>query len=102
MSLVFPTVSLQVGKINLLSAQRREQRILLMVLSMVSCYLLCWMPYGVVALLATFGPPGALPPLAGTLPAVLAKFSTVVNPVIYVFSNSQVTGEAGGWLMGWW
>ncbi|CAL8263201.1 unnamed protein product [Lota lota] len=60
---------LQVGKINLLTAQRREQHIMLMVL--------CWMPYGVVALLAS------------PLPAMLAKFSTVVNPVIYVFFNSQ-------------
>ncbi|CAL8269828.1 unnamed protein product [Boreogadus saida] len=58
-------------------------------LSMVAGYLLCWMPYGVVALVAAFGPGGAVTPLAGTLPAVLAKLSTVVNPVIYVFFNSQ-------------
>ncbi|KAK6298393.1 hypothetical protein J4Q44_G00314480 [Coregonus suidteri] len=38
-----------VAKINLLSARRREQHILLMVLSMVSCYLLCWMLYCVMA-----------------------------------------------------
>ncbi|XP_059919771.1 teleost multiple tissue opsin 3a [Gadus macrocephalus] len=78
-----------VGTVNLLAAQRREQRVLLMVLSMVAGYLLCWMPYGVVALVAAFGPGGAVTPLAGTLPAVLAKLSTVVNPVIYVFFNSQ-------------
>ncbi|KAM4621902.1 teleost multiple tissue opsin 3a [Polymixia lowei] len=78
-----------VGKINLLSAQRREQHILLMVLFMVSCYLLCWMPYGVMALLATFGRSGLVTPMASVVPSVLAKFSTVVNPVIYVFFNNQ-------------
>ncbi|CAL8305904.1 unnamed protein product [Arctogadus glacialis] len=51
-----------VGTVNLLAAQRREQRVLLMVLSMVAGYLLCWMPYGVVALVAAFGPSGAVTP----------------------------------------
>ncbi|XP_070958991.1 teleost multiple tissue opsin 3a [Oncorhynchus clarkii lewisi] len=78
-----------VAKINLLSAQRREQHILLMVLSMVSCYLLCWMPYGVMALAATFGRSGLVTPVASVVPAVLAKSSTVINPVIYVLFNNQ-------------
>ncbi|XP_060904375.1 teleost multiple tissue opsin 3a [Labrus mixtus] len=79
----------RVGKINLLSAQRREQHILVMVLSMVSCFILCWMPYGVMALMATFGRSGLVTPVASMVPSVLAKFSTVVNPVIYVFFNNQ-------------
>ncbi|XP_041653923.1 teleost multiple tissue opsin 3a [Cheilinus undulatus] len=79
----------RVGKINLLSAQRREQHILMMVLSMVSCFILCWMPYGIMALMATFGRSGLVTPMASVVPSILAKFSTVVNPVIYVFFNSQ-------------
>lgn len=88
-----PLSCLQVGKINLLAAQRREQHILTMVLSMVSCYMLCWMPYGIMALMATFGKSGLVTPMASVVPSVLAKFSTVVNPVIYMFFNSQVRGE---------
>lgn len=96
---------LQAGKINLLAAQRREQHILLMVLSMVSCYLLCWMPYGVTALMATFGTSGMVTPMASVVPSVLAKFSTVVNPVIYIFLNNQVRAGwgvegVGGWGFG--
>uniref|UniRef100_A0A8C3ATV9 Teleost multiple tissue opsin 3a n=1 Tax=Cyclopterus lumpus TaxID=8103 RepID=A0A8C3ATV9_CYCLU len=79
----------QVGKINLLVAQRREQRILAMVLSMVSCYMLCWMPYGIMALMVTFGRSGLVTPTPSVVPSVLAKFSTVVNPVIYMFFNNQ-------------
>ncbi|XP_017263654.1 teleost multiple tissue opsin 3a [Kryptolebias marmoratus] len=79
----------RVGKVNLLAAQRREQHILLMVLSMVSCYMLCWMPYGVTALMATFGRSGLITPTASVVPSILAKFSTVVNPIIYVFFNNQ-------------
>lgn len=84
------------GKFNLPMAQRREQHIMLMVLAMVSCYLLCWMPYGIMALLATFGRTGLVTPMASMVPSVLAKFSTVTNPIIYVFLNNQVRAARGG------
>lgn len=95
---------LQVGKINLLAAQRREQHILLMVLSMVSCFLLCWMPYGITALMATFGRSGLVTPMASVVPSILAKFSTVVNPVIYIFLNNQVRPcwRMRKWQWWWW
>ena len=52
--------------------------------------MLCWMPYGIMALIATFGRSGLVTPIASVVPSILAKFSTVVNPVIYVFFNNQV------------
>uniref|UniRef100_A0A673YD60 Teleost multiple tissue opsin 3b n=1 Tax=Salmo trutta TaxID=8032 RepID=A0A673YD60_SALTR len=51
-------------KTNQLSAHQRETHVLVTVVSMVSCYLLCWMPYGVVAL-------------------------TFLNPIIYMLLNNQ-------------
>lgn len=71
--------------------RRREQRVLLMVVTMVLCYLVCWLPYGVVALLSTFRPGEMLSPEASIVPSLLAKFSTVVNPFIYIFMNKQVS-----------
>ncbi|KAM9794975.1 teleost multiple tissue opsin 3a [Neosynchiropus ocellatus] len=79
----------RVGKINVLTAQRREQHILAMVLSMVSCYMLCWLPYGIMALIATFGSSGVMAGKASVVPSILAKFSTVINPVLYMFFNNQ-------------
>eukprot|EP00064_Thunnus_orientalis_P010895 superscaffoldBa00001519_g10924 len=70
-------------------SRKREQRVLFMVVVMVICYLLCWLPYGIMALVATFGPPGLVTPEASIIPSVLAKTSTVINPVIYVFMNKQ-------------
>uniref|UniRef100_A0A8C6SPL8 Teleost multiple tissue opsin 3b n=1 Tax=Neogobius melanostomus TaxID=47308 RepID=A0A8C6SPL8_9GOBI len=87
--LVVRTVTKQVPRLNQTSAERRESRVLLMVVSMVTGYLVCWLPYGVVALLISFGRPGALPPVASLVPALLAKTSTVLNPVIYVLLNKQ-------------
>ncbi|XP_062260650.1 vertebrate ancient opsin-like [Platichthys flesus] len=79
----------QVSGINPSISRRREQRVLFMVVVMVICYLLCWLPYGIMALMATFGPPGLVTPEASIIPSVLAKTSTVINPVIYVFMNKQ-------------
>ncbi|XP_070700090.1 pinopsin-like [Pempheris klunzingeri] len=70
-------------------SERREARVLLMVVSMVTGYLLCWMPYGVVAMLSSFGRSGVVPPAASLIPSLLAKTSTVLNPVIYVLLNNQ-------------
>nr|XP_019961266.1 PREDICTED: pineal opsin-like [Paralichthys olivaceus] len=80
---------MQVRGINPSMSRKREQRVLFMVVVMVICYLLCWLPYGTMALLATFGPPGLVTPEASIIPSVLAKTSTVINPVIYVFMNKQ-------------
>lgn len=63
---------------------------LVMVVTMVVCYLVCWLPYGVAALLATFGPRDLITPEASITPSLLAKFSTVINPFIYIFMNKQV------------
>lgn len=72
-------------------SRKREQRVLLMVITMVIFYLLCWLPYGIMALLATFGGPGLVTVEASIVPSILAKFSTVINPVIYIFMNKQVS-----------
>uniref|UniRef100_A0A8C9WZ39 Rhodopsin n=2 Tax=Sander lucioperca TaxID=283035 RepID=A0A8C9WZ39_SANLU len=78
-----------VGQVRRLAARRRELRILSMVFTTVVCYLLCWLPYGVVAMVATFGRPGAVSPVATVVPSLLAKSSTVINPVIYILMNKQ-------------
>ncbi|TRY71252.1 hypothetical protein DNTS_035740, partial [Danionella cerebrum] len=79
----------QVGKIRKSAARKREYHVLFMVLTTVVCYLLCWMPYGVVAMMATFGRPGIISPVASVIPSLLAKSSTVINPLIYILMNKQ-------------
>lgn len=61
-----------------------------MVVTTVVCYLLCWLPYGIVAMMATFGRPGVITPVASVVPSILAKTSTVINPIIYILMNKQV------------
>ncbi|KTG47759.1 hypothetical protein cypCar_00010363 [Cyprinus carpio] len=78
-----------VGKIRKTAARKREYHVLFMVITTVVCYLLCWMPYGVVAMMATFGRPGIISPVASVVPSLLAKSSTVINPLIYILMNKQ-------------
>lgn len=80
----------KVSRITTVVSRKREQRVLFMVVTMVVCYLLCWLPYGIMALMATFGRPGLITPAASIVPSVLAKTSTVINPIIYIFMNKQV------------
>ncbi|KAM6127313.1 pinopsin-like [Phoenicopterus ruber ruber] len=79
----------QVSGIKTGMGRTREQRILIMVVVMVICFLLCWLPYATVALIATFGKPGLITPAASIIPSILAKSSTVYNPIIYIFLNKQ-------------
>ncbi|KAI4892630.1 hypothetical protein NFI96_034104 [Prochilodus magdalenae] len=79
----------QVGRFRKTAARRREYHILFMVITTVVCYLVCWMPYGVVAMAATFGRPGLITPVLSVVPSLLAKSSTVFNPIIYILLNKQ-------------
>nr|XP_016853216.1 PREDICTED: pinopsin [Anolis carolinensis] len=100
--LIFPLVALtycygrilqiirkQASRFPVKAVQRREQRILFMVVTMVTCYFLCWVPYGIVVLITVFGKPGTVTPLISIVPSILAKASTIVNPILYVLLNKQ-------------
>lgn len=89
-SCLLSVLVMKVMRINTALSRKREQRVLLLVVTMVVCYLLCWLPYGIMALVATFGEPGLVTPEASIVPSLLAKMSTVINPVIYIFMNKQV------------
>ncbi|NXR00465.1 OPSP protein, partial [Sagittarius serpentarius] len=80
----------QASGVNKGMGRTRAQRILVMVVVMVICFLLCWLPYATVALTATFGKPGLTTPAASVIPSILAKSSTVYNPITYIFLNKQV------------
>nr|XP_033813663.1 pinopsin-like [Geotrypetes seraphini] len=89
----------QVNGISKVANQTREQRVLIMVIVMVICFLICWLPYGIVALMATFGRPGLISPATSIIPSVLAKSSTVYNPMIYIFLNKQETMQCNVFLI---
>ncbi|XP_067937045.1 visual pigment-like receptor peropsin [Watersipora subatra] len=52
-------------------------------------YMMAWSPYAIVSFIGVFGNGAAIPMAARGLPAILAKFSFVVNPLLYVLSNKE-------------
>ncbi|XP_067936266.1 melanopsin-A-like isoform X2 [Watersipora subatra] len=52
-------------------------------------YMLVWTPYAIVSFVGAFGDGAAIPMAARGIPAVLAKCSFVLNPLLYVASNKD-------------
>lgn len=68
-----------------------EVQVARMVVAMVLAFLVTWLPYASMALAVILDSGLHIDPVIATLPACLAKSSTVYNPIIYVFMNKQVT-----------
>lgn len=69
---------------------KSEMKVAYMVVLMVVTFLLSWLPYAGLAMLVVFKPEVEIHPLVGTVPVYLAKSSTVYNPIIYIYYNTQV------------
>lgn len=52
-------------------------------------FLICWMPYAVVSTWTAYGDPTVLPTRITVMAVLLAKTSTVVNPVVYVMMSRK-------------
>lgn len=76
------------------STYRMEVHVARMVVVMVLAFLLTWLPYAAVALSAVVDSSLHIHPLVATVPVVLAKSSTVYNPIIYIFMNRQVSMDS--------
>ncbi|XP_029011729.1 parapinopsin a [Betta splendens] len=73
---------------------RVEVQVARMVVAMVLAFLLTWLPYASMALAVILDSGLRIDPVVATIPAFLAKSSTVYNPIIYVFMNKQFRGYA--------
>ena len=62
-----------------------ERRIVLLFGVMTVAFLGAWTPYAVVSLISMIAGPGVVSNVTASIPAYLAKSSTCLNPIIYVF-----------------
>ena len=54
-------------------------------------FYLTWTPYAVVSFLSMLGT--AAPKIAQTLAILFAKSGTVINPILYIFFNKEVSNN---------
>lgn len=78
-------------KRNYGSLLKRENRVLKRIILNVSLFGFAWMPYAIVTLYAQFGTDITMfvNPYTASLPAVLAKTSSIYNPILYTLSNRE-------------
>ena len=70
---------------------KREVKLIKMVALIVIMFIIAWLPYAIVALLAQFGSniERYINPFTTSLPALFAKTSSIYNPLIYTISNKE-------------
>ncbi|XP_060064196.1 rhodopsin, GQ-coupled-like, partial [Ylistrum balloti] len=68
---------------------RSEIRISKIAMAITCLFILSWSPYAIIALIAQFGPAHWITPLVSELPVMLAKSSSMHNPLVYAFSHPK-------------
>ncbi|XP_076442275.1 rhodopsin-like [Babylonia areolata] len=69
--------------------QKAEIKTAKIAMTIIVTYLLSWMPYATVALVAQFGPAHYVTPYVSELPVMFAKASAMHNPIIYALSHPR-------------
>ncbi|XP_052237946.1 visual pigment-like receptor peropsin [Dreissena polymorpha] len=68
--------------------QRNDRKMAITVLCMICAFFISWTPYAIVTLCSAFGYFRKLPVVVTVLPALFAKSSIILNPIIYVARNT--------------
>ena len=77
--------------------RRTELRIARTVILTVIFFCVSWLPYSAVALIGQFGDLTLVTPVTSAIPGIMAKMSTMYNPVIYSFSHPRIKQKV--WLL---
>nr|BBH84662.2 opsin-5B [Ambigolimax valentianus] len=67
--------------------EKKEMRLLKITIIMCASFMVCWTPYSVVAMLKAYSSNIHLSPSLSVLPALAAKTSHIIDPVIYCGMN---------------
>ena len=69
--------------------KKNQTKLNMLMISMTLCFYITWTPYAMNCLLAMAGI--LLPRVANVIAILFAKFGTVVNPLLYIFFNKDVS-----------
>ncbi|KAK6171411.1 hypothetical protein SNE40_019605 [Patella caerulea] len=75
------------------SSQRRfrgERKTAITLLITVGVFCISWVPYVIIAMIGQFGNQSLLTPQLSVVPQLVAKMSTVTNPILYSLSHPVV------------
>ncbi|KAH3870004.1 hypothetical protein DPMN_033182 [Dreissena polymorpha] len=69
--------------------KRMEIKVAKISIMILCLYLLSWLPYATIALIAQFGDPMFVTPFWSEIPVLFAKASSMHNPLVYAFSHPK-------------
>ncbi|KAL2091751.1 hypothetical protein ACEWY4_011549 [Coilia grayii] len=79
----------RLGKASVQQSMRSEWRLAKIAFVVIVVYVLSWSPYACVTLVSWAGYAHKLSPYSKTVPAVIAKASTIYNPIIYAIIHTK-------------
>lgn len=73
------------------SFKKRQLKVLRTILLHITFFCIAWVPYATIALLAQFGSniESYITPYTTSLPGILAKTSSIYNPILYTLNNKE-------------
>jgi hypothetical protein len=76
---------------NLNTLMNSESKLLKMIMLNVTCFVIAWLPYTIIVLIAQFASNTEkyVTPYSTTLPAVFSKMSSIYNPLLYTLTNRE-------------
>ncbi|CAF0761644.1 unnamed protein product [Brachionus calyciflorus] len=82
------TINLDLSR-NYFYLFHREKRVLKRIILNVTFFCIAWLPYAIMALAAQFGNDieNYITPLTTSVPAVIAKVSSIYNPILYTLTH---------------
>ncbi|KAK3090801.1 hypothetical protein FSP39_014755 [Pinctada imbricata] len=74
---------------NKIKSANIQIKIAKIVLLIIVVFCTSWMPYAIIALIGIYGNASVITPLTSTIPGILAKMSTAINPIIYALIHPK-------------
>ena len=71
------------------NAERNQLKVTIFIILMTLSFYITWTPYAISSLLAMVG--DTVYRTAGVISILAAKFGTIINPILYIFLNKQVS-----------
>lgn len=71
-------------------AKQAEMKTAVTAIVIICLFCMAWTPYVIIAFVGLFGPEDSITPLISMFPNILAKTSTVSNPILYTIGHQEV------------
>lgn len=70
--------------------EKNELKTARAIIILIAVFCISWLPYSLISIISLYGDDSEITPMVVTIPPLIAKASTVFNPVLYAFVHERV------------